>query len=109
MEEKEEIELLKKIAEWVLHPRTLQPKRRSRGLKYSRTLMKNGHGYSQLPELCRWIKYKGYTKEDVLGVFEEYKEKFEGQIGGGGLRRQAGGEAKFKKRKKELLKECFPF
>jgi len=90
------IALRNKISEWLRNPRVGR-------LGLSRTLMDRGHGEPQLPELCRWIKDKDFSKEDVIEVFHKWKDRYEGQISGGGLKRDAGGEARFKKRQRELL------
>ena len=45
--------------------------------------------------LCRELKERGYTKQDVKKVVSKYKDKYEGQIDSAGLIRDGGGKGRF--------------
>lgn len=89
-------ELRERIAEWLRMPRDY-----SSGRLVLRGFLGGFTGSSKLEKLCKWIRDEGYSKKEVKKVLKKYKNSYPGRDEG--LLRDAGGESKFKNRKRELL------
>ena len=93
--DKDLIFLRDKIAEYLRQKRVDQ---KISGVGLSRKLYDEEMGTikkTSLENLCRELRLKGYTREDVEEVISRYKDKYDGQIDGAGLIRDAGGRKRF--------------
>jgi hypothetical protein len=95
----EDYTLTNRISQW------LQDTQEKQGVSVSRSLEEKGFGNSNLPKLVEWIEDNGYSKQEVKQVLEENKEHYPTQKDGAGLKRDAGGEQKFRKKKEILLEK----
>ena len=59
---------------------------------------------TSLENLCRELRLKGYTREDVEEVISRYKDEYNGQIDGAGLIGDAGGRRRFWREMREILR-----
>jgi len=93
-----------KIAEYLLQERPIQ---KISGIELSRKVYDKDMRpikRASLENLCRELRWRGYTREDVKEVISRYKDKYDGQINGAGLIRDAGGRKRFWQEMKEILK-----
>ena len=102
--DKDLIFLRDKIAEYLRQNRVDQ---KISGIKLSRKVYDKDMRpikRASLENLCRELRWRGYTREDVKEVISRYKDKYDGQIDGAGLIRDAGGKKRFWQEIKEILK-----